>query len=248
MDLLIKLLLTPVMQLALLVLCCVIASWRHSRHLQKWLGLLAVATLLLTNKTLSDWVAAPLELAYPAFQGQPVGHIMVLGCNHADAAFLPLSSRPQTCSTNRLVEAAQIWHQQPQALIHLSGSIRDRQEAHTELERRFLIALGVSAAQIRLHPQATDTETEIAAVVKAVPATEVLAVVTSAMHMPRTMRWFATHQRQPVPAPTDYQIRRDGSEPLRWQSVLPSLLALETFGYAFYEYTGLAEQYFRLQH
>ncbi len=246
MDLLIKLLLTPVMQLALLVLCCVVAGWRQSRHLQKWLGLLAVATLLLTNKPLSDWVAAPLELASPAFHGQPVRHIMVLGCNHADAAFLPLSSRPQSCSTNRLVEAAQIWHQQPHALVHLSGSIRDRQEAHTTLERRFLIALGVNASNIRLHPQATDTETEIAAVVQAVPATEPLAVVTSAMHMPRVLHWFSAHQRQPIPAPTDYQIRKDGTEPKRWQSALPSLSALETFGYAFYEYSGLLEQSVRL--
>jgi uncharacterized SAM-binding protein YcdF (DUF218 family) len=245
MDLLIKLLLTPVIQIALLVLCCVLASWRQSRHLVKCLGLLLITTLSLTNKPLSDLVATPLELAYPAFNGQPVRHIMVLGCNHAEANFLPLSSRPQSCSTNRLVEAAQIWHQQPQALIHLSGSISDRREPHTVLEQRFLIALGVPASHIRLHPDATDTESEIAAVVKAVPASEPLAVVTSAMHMPRTMRWFQLHQRQPIPAPTDFQIRRDGTEPLRWQAFLPSLLALETFGYAFYEYTGLLEQSIR---
>lgn len=245
MDLLIKLLLTPVVQIMLLVMCSVLAYWCQSRHLAKCLGLLLSTTLLLTNKPLSDLVAKPLELAYPAFNGQPVRHIMVLGCNHADANFLPLSSRPQTCSSNRLVEAAQIWHQQPQALIHLSGSISDRREAHTLLEQRFLVALGVSASQIRLHPDATDTETEIAAVVKAVPASETLAVVTSAMHMPRVMYWFDRHQRQPIPAPTDYQIRRDGTEPLRWQGFLPSLLALETFGYAFYEYSGLFEQKIR---
>jgi uncharacterized SAM-binding protein YcdF (DUF218 family) len=245
MDLLIKLLLTPVIQIALLVLCCVVANWRRSRHLTQCLGLLLTTTLLLTNKPLSDLVAKPLELAYPAFNGQPVRHIMVLGCNHADASFLPLSSRPQSCSTNRLVEAAQIWHQQPQAFIHLSGSIKDRREAHTALAQRFLIALGVSASQIRLHPDATDTETEIASVAKAVAASEPLAVVTSAMHMSRTMRWFQQHQRQPIAAPTDYQIRRDSSEPLRWQAFLPSLLALETFGYAFYEYSGLLEQSIR---
>ena len=247
MDLLIKLLLTPVVQLLLLLLLCMLAAWRNSHHLKKLLVLQLTCSLVLTSKPLADWVAAPLELAYPAFAQQPVDPIAVLGCSHANATFLPVSSQADPCSNARLLEAALIWRQQPQALVHLSGSIKDRREAHTEVARRFLVALGVPEQQIRLHPAATDTEGEIALLIQAIPATEPIALVTSAMHMPRAMRWFTSKHRQPVAAPAGYQLRRNPEDPLRWQAWLPAVNAMETFGYAFYEYAGLLEQHLRLR-
>lgn len=247
MDLLIKLLLTPVVQLLLLLLLCLWAAWRKSHHLKKLLLLQLTCSLLLTSKPIADWLAAPLELAYPAFAQQQISHIAVLGCSHANATFLPVSSQPDLCSSARLLEAAMIWRQQPQAIVHLSGSIKERREAHTVVAQRFLIALGVPESQIRLHPDATDTEGEIALLVNQIPATAPMALVTSAMHMPRSMRWFARYQRQPIAAPADYHLRRDLDYPLRWQAWLPTVNALETFGYAFYEYAGLLEQHIRLR-
>lgn len=246
MDLLIKLLLTPVVQLLLLLLLSMLAAWRNSHHLKKLLLLQLACGLLLTSKPIADWLAAPLELAYPAFAQQQVKHIAVLGCSHANATFLPISSQPDSCSSARLLEATQIWRRQPQALVHLSGSIKDRREAHTEVARRFLVALGVPDQQIRLHPDATDTEGEITLLIKAIPATEPMALVTSAMHMPRAMRWFTSANRLPVAAPADYHLRRNPEDPLRWQAWLPTVNAMETFGYAFYEYAGLLEQHIRL--
>ncbi|MDZ7870396.1 MAG: ElyC/SanA/YdcF family protein [Rheinheimera sp.] len=247
MDLLIKLLLTPVVQLLLLLLLCMLAAWRNSHHLKKLLILQLSCGLVLTCKPLADKLAAPLELAYPAFAQQRVDHIAVLGCRHANATFLPLSSQADPCSSARLLEAALLWRQQPRALVHLSGSIKDRREAHTEVARRFLVALGVPDQQIRLHPDATDTEGEITLLIQAIPATEPMALVTSAMHMPRAMRWFTSANRQPVAAPAGYHLRRNPEEPLHWQAWLPAVNALETYGYAFYEYAGLLEQHLRLR-
>ncbi len=246
MDLLIKLLLTPVVQLLLLLLLCMLAAWRNSHHLKKLLILQLTFGLVLTSKPIADLLAAPLELAYPAFAQHQVGHIAVLGCSHSNATFLPISNQMAPCSSARLLEAALIWRQQPKAMVHLSGSIKDRREAHTDVARRFLVALGVPEQQIRLHPAATDTEGEISLLIKAVPATEPMALVTSAMHMPRAMRWFASAHRQPFAAPTDYHLRRNPADPLRWQAWLPAVSAMETFGYAFYEYAGLLEQHLRL--
>lgn len=244
MDLLIKLLLSPATQWALLTLLAGLAwlcRWRCAGALVLANCLLA---LLLTCRPLADALAAPLENRYPAFAQQQVRHIAVLGCLHAEAAFLPLSSQMENCSVNRLVEAAQLWHQQPQALIHLSGSLKTGQQAHTEVARRFLLALGIAPQQIRLHPNATNTQTEIAVLVAAIAPDEPLALVTSAMHMPRAMNWFARYQRTPVPAPTDYQRRHDEKSAESWLRWLPSLRALNTYHYAFYEYSGLLEQSF----
>ncbi len=242
MDLLIKILLTPVVQLLLVCLCCAILLWRR-RQISTWLlAIPLVFLLLITCRPLSDWLASPLEQAYPAFAGQRVQHIAVLGCSHAEATFLPLSSQPEPCSLARLVEAAQIWHAQPDAIIHLSGSIADRLTPHTEVEKRFLLALGIPASAIRQHTAATDTEGEVTLLVKAIPADEPLALVTTAMHMPRAMRWFGLHQRNPIAAPTEYRIRRTYANS-RWPVWVPQLNATNTLGDAYYEYAGLLEQW-----
>jgi len=246
MDLLIKLLLTPVVQLLLLTIFAMVAVWRHSRHLKTLMLFQLAIGLVLTCKPAADWLAAPLERAYPAFAQQPVQHIAVLGCYHVNAPQLPLSSIPNPCSTIRLLEAAMIWRQQPQALIHLSGSIKSRREPHTELARRFLLALGVPASQIRLHPNATNTAGEVSLLVQAIPRNEPMALVTSAMHMTRAMRWFASAQRTPIAAPTDFYLRGDPAEPMDLESWRPTSKALDTFQYAFYEYAGLFEQQVQL--
>ncbi len=245
MDLLIKLLLTPVIQLMLVCLFCAGLIWRRQQVSTKLLLAPLLFLALITCRPLADWLAAPLEFAYPAFAGQKVQHIAVLGCRHSDAAFLPLSSKAEPCSLARLVEAAQIWRAQPSAIIHLSGSIADSQVAHTELEQQFLQALGVPAQAIRQHPAATDTEGEVTLLIRAIAADEPMALVTNAMHMPRAMRWFSAQQRFPLAAPTDFRIRRLYADS-QWPVWIPQLNATNTLGDAWYEYAGLLEQWFRL--
>lgn len=242
MDLLIKMLLAPMVQLLLVSLLSSYLLWRQRRISRRLLLLPLLFLLLITCRPLADWVAAPLEFAYPAFQNQPVKHIAVLGCSHSEASYLPLSSQPEPCSLARLIEAAQIWRAQPQAIIHLSGSIADRRIAHTELEKKFLLTLGIPADVIRQHTDATDTEGEVTLLAKAVPADEPMALVTTAMHMPRAMRWFTLHQRTPIAAPTDYRIRRTYADS-RWPVWIPQLNATITLGDAYYEYAGLFEQW-----
>ena len=245
MDLLIKILLSPIVQLLLVSLLSTYLLWRR-RQISHWLlALPLVFLLLITCRPLADWLATPLEFAYPAFQHQPVKHIAVLGCSHSEASYLPMSSQPEPCSLARLIEAAQIWQAQPGAIIHLSGSIADRRIPHTELEKQFLVALGIPANTIRQHTAATDTEGEVALLVKAIPMDEPLALVTTAMHMPRAMRWFAQYQRTPFAAPTDYRIRRTYADS-RWPIWIPQLNATNTLGDAYYEYTGLLEQWVRI--
>jgi uncharacterized SAM-binding protein YcdF (DUF218 family) len=242
MDLLIKILLAPIVQLLLVSLLTTYLLWRRRQLSRRLLALPLVFFLLITCRPLADWLAAPLEFAYPAFQQQQVKHIAVLGCGHVEASFLPLSSQPEPCTLARLIEAAQIWQAQPTALIHLSGSIADRRIPHTELEKQFLVALGIPADVIRQHTAATNTEGEVTLLVNAIPANEPMALVTNAMHMPRAMRWFALKQRTPIAAPTDYRIRRAYADS-NWPVWIPQLNATITLGEAYYEYAGLLEQW-----
>lgn len=213
-------------------------------------GLLLLWTA--TTKPVVDLIAAPLEFAYAKYAGQPISHIWVLGCNHSDSEFLPDYNRLEPCSQTRMLEAVRIWQQNPSATLHLSGTIKHRQQQHTAVALDFAHQLGVPLAQIQLHPQAFNTQQEAELVVPVLLSTTVgaqgsqVALVTSAMHMTRAMRWAQAYGLTPIAAPTDFTIRRKFAEhkPEGW---VPNERALLGFSYAQYEYLGLIAQWFILQ-
>lgn len=245
MDVLIKILLSPVLQLVICAALLCLATWLQWQHRHKIAAACLLFMLLLTNKPLADLLARPLEMQYPPFAGNPPANIIVLGCNHAEASFLPLSSQPEICSVSRLIEAAQLWHRNPAAIVHLSGTIAQRKIAHTEVGRQFLLALGVPDSQIRRYPQAQNTHEELA-VFASVLQQQPAVLVTSAMHMPRAMRWAHFYQLQMAAAPTHFLVRQDHG-PADWSGWLPRLSALETYQYLFYEYAGLLKSQEQMQ-
>ena len=245
MDFLIKILLSPVLQLVICCLVLCLSIWLQWRHRHKIAVVSMLFILLLTNKPLADLLAKPLEMQYPPYQGKPPANIIVLGCNHAEASFLPLSSQPELCSVSRLIEAAQLWHRDPTAIVHLSGNIAQRKIAHTEVGRQFLIALGVADSHIRRYPLAQNTREELAVFARVLQH-QPAVLVTSAMHMPRAMRWAAFYQLQMRAAPTHF-LRRQDQLPSELHAWLPRLSALETYQYLFYEYAGLLKSHEQMQ-
>ncbi|MFN6970423.1 MAG: YdcF family protein [Rheinheimera sp.] len=173
-----------------------------------------------------------------------VAHILVLGCNHQDSHFLPLSSKAEPCSLARLSEAIRLWHQQPQAMLHVSGHIADRRQSHTDFARQYAIAMGVAPEKIVSHTQASNTRGEVQAFITAINRQPAM-VVTSAMHMPRTCNWFAHYGGRVIAAPTDFYVRRSTAD-IGWQGWLPTAQSLHALSYVFYEYMGLVQQSLQL--
>lgn len=248
MEFPVKLLLTPVMIVWLLLLFTALEQWRVQRRLPRAATLTLLIFWLFSTKPVVDQLAKPLELAYPAYSAtnaaQPLAHILVLGCNHQDSSFLPLSSKAEPCSLARLSEAIRLWHQYPQAILHVSGHISDRSQSHTEFARQYAIAMGVAPAKIVGHSDASNTRGEVQAFIAAINQ-QPAAVVTSAMHMPRTCNWFAHYGGSVIAAPTDFYVRRNTTD-IGWQGWLPTAQSLHTLSYVFYEYMGLVQQYGQL--
>jgi uncharacterized SAM-binding protein YcdF (DUF218 family) len=252
MEFPVKLLLTPVMIIWALLLLNVLQQWRQQQRQERRLPRVAIFTLLLfwlfSTKPVVDQLAKPLELAYPAYPAAnttpPLAHILVLGCNHQDSSFLPLSSKAEPCSLARLSEAIRLWHLYPQAVLHVSGHISDRSQSHTDFARQYAIAMGVAPAKIVSHSEASNTRGEVRAFIRAIHQ-QPAAVVTSAMHMPRTCNWFAHYNGRVIAAPTDFYVRRNTTD-IGWQGWLPTSQSLHTLGYVFYEYMGLVQQYGQL--
>lgn len=254
MEFPIKLLLTPVMIIWALMLLTVLIQWRSQRRLPRMATITFLVFWMFCTKPLVDQVAKPLEFAYPAFAmatGDPqtiptLAHILVLGCNHQDSDFLPLTSKADLCSLARLSEAIRLWHLYPQAQLHVSGHISERRQSHTEFARQYAIAMGVAPAKIVSHSEASNTRGEVQAFIAAIndqPA----AIVTSAMHMPRTCRWVAHYGGQVIAAPTDFYIRRATSD-IGWPGWLPTVQSIHALSYVFYEYMGLTLQSLQLLH
>ena len=97
-------------------------GWGRWRRLAR--GVIASALLLLTLVSLapvSAWMADPLERAYPAFPGDSVDAVVVLGSGHGTDPRLPPTSLLSSSALYRLVEGLRIAQAQPWARLVLSG-------------------------------------------------------------------------------------------------------------------------------
>lgn len=245
-----KQLATPLVFIWFLLLLLVLLSYdrRHALlklHISIWLLFSASSC-----KPIVDQLALPLERPFAAFNQRAVNsqvqHIMVLGCNHSDETTLPLTSQLAPCSLARITEGIRLWRQQPSALLHFSGHLKTTQQPHTEIARQFAIAMGVSPEQIRLHAEPTNTQQEVQKLVQAI-GKDTAVVVTSAMHLRRTINWFTYYGRPSdsnlYAAPTHHSTASRSPWPYRFYEWLPTLNALETMYYLQYEYMALLQQY-----
>lgn len=248
-----KQLLTPLVLLWLLVF---LQLWHRYRQQQKLPRLSLLVWLCFSAsscKPLIDQLALPLEQSYPAFN-QPqlqhqVQHILVLGCSHSNQSLLPLTSQLAPCSLARITEGIRLWRQQPTALLHFSGHLAATQQQHTEIARQFAMAMGVPASQIVLHPAPGNTRQEAQTLADAIGQDRAV-VVTSAMHLPRAMRWFAYYGRPATAdfyaAPAQHSTASREPAPYQLKDWLPSLAALEALYYLQYEYVALLQQQWQL--
>ncbi len=225
-----------------------LSSQRQRPIKKRYLYSALVSSYLLLCGPLANLAIAPLEFAYPAQHQVKAEHIVVMGCYHYQGSHLPLSDQLNDCSRTRVIEARRLWQQNPSAIIHLSGDIPSLKRRHVEVEREFLVALGVPDSQLRLYPNATNTQQEAEVVSNALRDSNArqVVLVTSANHMLRAKRWF-DHYGQPVtPAPSHYQVQANFAD-FTLSDLLPTFSAVDTWRLAQYEYAALVKQQFQLQ-
>lgn len=208
---------------------------RRFPRFSRWLMGGALALLLLSAwDPVASGLLHPLESRYGKLRGQidDVRYVVVMGAAHYDHPVLPLSNRPNDAALYRLIEGISIYRRHPGSRLVLSGS--DRQpEAHAEILARVARELGVPSGDIVLQQGSRDTAEEAERLV-ALLGTEGMVVTTSAAHMARTLYWFRHFGADPVPAPTHFMSRVQGS-PWAW----PSLGNVERTTFAWHEYLGL---------
>ncbi len=182
-------------------------------------------------------LAKPLEYAFPPYEGQPVDAVVVLGGYHRSDPRVPITSLLSATSMVRLSEGLRILEANPDARLCLSGYGGRDEISNAEAMSRVAIQMGVAEDRIIRRELPQDTRGEAQAWSQTLAGQRV-ALVTSAMHLPRAMWLFREFGMSPLAAPTNFQ--SGPPDLLLWKNWIPSAKSLYTITAAWHEYLGLA--------
>lgn len=224
-----------------LIILIFVAAWLAKRMGYRKVascGAMAAVVLLylLSIYPVANSLAAPLESSYQAYSDQLVDAVIVLGGGHRSDARVPITSLLSPASMVRLSEGVRVYRANPGAKLYLSGYGGQDPMSQAEAMSKVALAMGVPNGDIVIDAQPRDTQDEAAAW-SAMLEDKRVALVTSAMHLPRGMFWFEHYGVKPVPAPTNF---RAGAIKLgSLYSWLPQANALAIVESAWHEYLGL---------
>jgi uncharacterized SAM-binding protein YcdF (DUF218 family) len=198
--------------LASLLILSALLFWKK-RKFSKSLLILAFLILFVGgSRYLANTLARSLEWQYSSLEPVPsVDLIVVLGGGTEPM----LDPRPITevnAAGDRVIYAAKLHQQYPDAKILLSGGDIDflDQSSGTPAQDMadLLQLMGVPESSLILQNQSQNTyEDALYSCQKIKEASfQHVLLVTSAMHMPRSMKLFTKQGCQVIPAPTDYTI------------------------------------------
>lgn len=229
-------LLMPLPFSLLLILCGVLLFVIGRRKLGTLGGLLGVALILLCSfRPFAESITKPLERASPAYAGQPVAYVVVLGGSHVSDDFLPVSSLLSTASLYRLVEGIRIYDLNEGSKLVLSGYEGNDREPNAKIMQRVARSLSVPQQDILIEPRPKDTREEAELIANIVDR-QPFALVTSASHMKRAMTLFEQQGLTPLAAPTFFTVKN--ADEHNWRYYLPSPDALAMTHMAWHEYLG----------
>lgn len=212
--------------------------WSRGNSVRAGRMFVALSLALLTFLSLAPVAASlagRLERAYPAFPGDSVAYVVVLGSGHDSDSDLPVSARLSDAGLYRLVEGVRIARAQPWSTLVLSGYGGSDPRPNAEVYRDVAVALGFPVARTVTEGRARATQEE-AELLEPVLRGHAFALVTSADHMPRAAALFRARGLEPIPAPTGHLSPRVAGRGL--VDLVPSEIALAVTRHVWYETLG----------
>lgn len=208
------------------------------------LGSIAIGISLLlaigsSTPIIANGLIKPLEQRYPAIIDttpyDSVEYIVVLGGGHNVDSDRPISDHLGRSSTKRLLEGIRLHQQIPSAKLVLSGGAVYGIHREADTMAAMVKALGLSLDRMIIENTTRDTAEQASAISKLLGKQPFL-LVTSAVHMPRSMLLMEQYNLNPIAAPTDYRTNKTiWSSP---NAYLPNGSALRKSESAIHEYLG----------
>ncbi|MBL7205646.1 MAG: envelope biogenesis factor ElyC [Desulfobacteraceae bacterium] len=165
-----------------------------------------------------------------------VKYVVVLGGGHNSDPLIPVTGRLNSHSLFRLMEGIRVFRKNPGSKLVLSGcgAFDPVPEAHVMADvARFL---GIPEKDIILESGSNDTKDQ-ARLIKQIVGSQPFVLVTSAIHMPRSMALFRKQGMYPIPAPAGQTAK--ARQVLTPNLFFPNSTALENSSRALHEYLGL---------
>lgn len=223
---------------------------RRRERLARTLLTASIASLVIfANKGVSQLLSGPLESRFfpqPEFSSPAAlphdlaacRYVVVLGGGHARSPGLSRLNQLSTASLSRLTEAIRIFRQlPPDTRLVVSGHDGEENISHAQVLAEAAVSLGVPADRIARFDHTRDTHDEALAIRTLAGSTPV-AVVTSAWHMPRTMKLCNGAGVHAIPCPADFLLKPEQGGGSRF--FLFELSSLERSTKSLREYLGIA--------
>lgn len=234
--------------LALILLLCYMFR-KHSPG--RWaLAAVTAVFYLLSIEPVSNGLIHPLETAYDQPQGADVdGDVIVLlgGGSRAGVPDFDGTGQVGSAAANRFLMALRLQKAKDLPILLSGGTILKGDANESEIEKRMLLSLGVPENKIFMDDKSRNTA-ENAAFSKQIcehQGWKKPILVTSAFHMPRSVRFFTREGLDVTPYPCDYHT----SAATNWSgySIVPQSFYLFNSCLAIKEYVGIGAASLRMQ-
>jgi len=222
------------MILSFLVLGIYFLFTNKEKFAKIFLSLSLFLLLLFSYQPFSNFLVKNLENQYPKYDYKhDIKYIHVLGVGHNTDKSQPLSSHNSNAGTKRVLEGIIIHLKTPNSKLIFTGYEGYTNVGTGQMHADLAMALGVKEENIIINNLPKDTKEE-AIYTKTLVADKEFVLVTSATHMPRSMRLFKSLGLNPIPAPTAFY-KDEESEYLR----TPDINYLYNSRVAIHEYIGM---------
>lgn len=193
---------------SLLVIGLYFVFMKKERLAKSFLLLACGMMFLFSYAPFSNFLAKKLEEQYPKYTSQKnIQYIHVLGNGHNTDPDQPLSSQISSAGVKRVLEGIVIHTQIEGSKLIFTGFKGDTNTSNAKMNASLAMALGVKAENIIVGEEPKDTKEE-ALFAKTLVKSEPFILVTSATHMPRSMKLFNSLGLNPIAAPSDF-IKRE---------------------------------------
>lgn len=203
--------------------------------------LLGIASLILFSYApVADVALRSLEYRYPPLVDvlpfSDVAWVVVLGGGHHSDSTLPVTSQLSESSISRLAEGIRIHRLLPESRLLLSGGAVFDPVSEANVMAEVAGTMGIEGNKIILEERSRDTKDQ-ARFINEIVRDKRFVLVTSASHMPRSMALFEKLNMNPIPAPTDYLVKK--RQKIGPGLFFPNVESLRKMERVFHEYLGL---------
>ena len=201
---------SPTAWIGLLLIAVLILIWTKKQKMAKWCITLGTSLFILfAFDPFTEVLLNSFENKYPAFvtkaipQGTKIKYVVVLAGGYVPNSPLhPLTTELTRYTLGRVIEGIKIQNEIPDSFIVFTGKgWAERSEASAMQE--MAIKLGAKPDHIIIEEESRNTF-EHTINLKALLKDQPFVLVTSAIHMPRSMGLFLKAGYAPIPAPTSH--------------------------------------------